>query len=196
MYLLERTKVSVIYLFVVRGTNLFSECGYLCVYGSWPIYASGKSAFSFVAKRLQCCSVSASGCVCFSHGSNLGNVYVTFTFSHQVIFLYEAARSIAQHAWTLLIVSSKWWKRQRSCEFPECVCGGGAHWSLRLCCWWACTTVPSEATFSAWTGMNLKYLQRLSYQWQFATKWPSVPSLCTLADSEGWITPLPSWWSS
>lgn len=63
MDLFERAKVSVIYLFVVRGTNLFSQQGYLCVYRSCPIYAFGESAFSFVVKRVQCCSVSASGCM-------------------------------------------------------------------------------------------------------------------------------------
>lgn len=63
-------------------------------------------------------------------------------------------------------------------------CGRAAHWSLRFCWWWACADVPSEAAFSAWTGMNLKYLQRLSYQWQFATVWPSFLSLCTPGSSD------------
>lgn len=55
-----------------------------------------------------------------------------------------------------------------SIQVRERWCGWAAHWSLRFCWSRACADVPSEATFSAWTGMNLKYLQRLSYQWQFA----------------------------
>lgn len=97
MDLFERTKVSVIYLFVVRGTNLFSKHGYLCVYGSWPIYAFGKSAFS-TAKRVRCCSASASECMYCRKmhpwliGLNVGDVPVTFSSLQNSRNISETAR--------------------------------------------------------------------------------------------------------